>query len=185
MPLIDKFVPFEIHKTIFDIDFEKLKKDNRKYIVFDLDNTIIPYHKSKANEDAKELVNKLKEMGFIVLIMSNNHSKRINLVANDLDVFSISNSKKPFKSGYKKLIKKYNITDLHDVIAIGDQLVTDCFGARRNDIDCIFVNAIDQSSEKWYTRLTRKYETSVIKKFKKKHPETYKAICEARGVYYD
>lgn len=182
MKLIEKFKPYKIYQTIFDIDYQELLKENRKYIVFDLDNTIIPYHHSIPEEDSKKLVNKLKEMGFIVLIMSNNHSKRILKVAKELDVYSISNAKKPLKSGYKKFIKNYKIEDKNEIIAIGDQLVTDVFGARRCGIDCIYVNAIDRSSEKWYTKLNRKTEMFIIKKFKKKDNNVYKEIMKIRGI---
>ena len=46
MKFIEKFKPYKIYPTIFDIDYEELLKEKRKYIVFDLDNTLIPYHHS-------------------------------------------------------------------------------------------------------------------------------------------
>ena len=182
MSLTDKFLPYKIYKTILDIDFDALKEEGRKYIVFDLDNTIIPYHHDMPRENARILVAKLKKMDFTVLIMSNNHSKRIKKVAKELDVYSISDAMKPLKFGYKKFIKEFHITNLHDVIAIGDQLVTDVFGARRCGIDTIYVNAIDRTSEKWYTRINRKLEWHHIKKFKKKYPDVYNEILKIRGI---
>ena len=40
---INKFIPLMCEKTIFDIDYIKLYESGKRYILIDLDNTIIPY----------------------------------------------------------------------------------------------------------------------------------------------
>ena len=39
---MNKYIPDMYYKSIFDIDYEKLVKQNIKLLLFDLDNTIIP-----------------------------------------------------------------------------------------------------------------------------------------------
>ena len=178
---IKSFKPYKIYKDIYVIDYESLLKNNKKYIIFDLDNTIISYSESIPDEKAVNLFNHLKELGFICIILSNNHNERLRIASETLGVPFFANAMKPFKKGYKKIIKKYNITDYNTIVTIGDQLITDVYGAQRTSIDAIFVNAIDRSGEHWYTRFNRFNENRIIKKFKKKYNDTYLEIMKIRG----
>ena len=45
-------------------------------------------------------------------------------------------------------------------------------------IDVILVKPIKKKSEKWYTKINRKFEQRVIKVMKKKNPIMYKEIVE-------
>ena len=77
---------------------------------------------------------------------------------------------------YKKIMKLYNFKDT-EIAAIGDQLVTDIFGANRNNITSILVNPIGET-EPITTRFNRRIERQIYKSLLKK------GILE-KGKYYD
>ena len=41
--MIKKYIPNKCYKTIFDIDFDDLKENGIHGLLFDIDNTILPY----------------------------------------------------------------------------------------------------------------------------------------------
>ena len=53
--MIDKFVPDIYQKSIYDIDYKKLKKSGIKCIIFDLDNTLAPISMTKPSKKIKDL----------------------------------------------------------------------------------------------------------------------------------
>ena len=159
-----KFIPYQCYDTIYKIDYDKLYSEGRKIILFDLDNTIIGYHETLPSMKDKELIDSLKLKGFIPVIMSNNHTDRIENVAKFLEVEKLSNSKKPLKFGYKKIFKKFPGYLPCNFVAIGDQIVTDVWGASRNGVKSILVKPIRLDNEKWYTRFNRKIERLIIEK---------------------
>lgn len=176
----NSFKPVKVYKTIYDIDYESLYNDGKRYIIFDLDNTIIPYSIATPQKDSIDLVNHLKEIGFTCLILSNNHNERLYRASRTLNIDYIANAMKPFKKGYKRIFKKYE-NDPKLYFAIGDQLITDVKGASRCKIDCILVKPIDRSSEHWYTKINRGMESFVLKRIKKSDFELYQEIMNIRG----
>lgn len=163
------FVPYQCYQNIYIIDYNKLYEDGIRIILFDLDNTIMGYHQDHPTSKEIEFFKSLKDIGFIPVIMSNNHLKRIEKIASKLEIDKMANSKKPLKCGYKKILKRYKDYDTTQFIAIGDQIVTDIWGANRNGIKAILINAIRLDNEKWYTRFNRRLENYIIEKKIKKH----------------
>ena len=65
----------------------------------------------------------------------------------------------------------------HEITAIGDQLLTDIYGANRVGITSILINPIGEQ-EKWCTKINRFFEGFVYRKLRKK------GLLE-KGEYYD
>lgn len=173
------FTPYQCYKDIYQIDYNKLYSEGIKIILFDLDNTIIGYHETLPSQKEKEFINHLKELGFTPVIMSNNHSERIENVSKFLEIDKLANSKKPLKSGYKKILKRYPTYKKEEIIAIGDQIVTDIWGASRMGIRGILVKPIRLDNEKWYTKFNRKVEKYIIHHhIKKSNIDIYNSIIE-------
>lgn len=182
---IKKFIPYDCYKDIYAIDYQELYAKGIKVIIFDLDNTISGYKEKDPSDDAISLMEKLKEIGFLVIVLSNNNYKRIQRTLDSLKVIGFEKARKPLKKGYKKVInflteKKY-ISSLEDIIAIGDQVLTDIWGANKMGIKSILVRPIYLKDEKWYTKLNRKTENRIISKIKKVDFELYSKIIETRG----
>ena len=178
--LIDdnKFIPSIYSKTVFDIDYIKLYESGIRLILTDLDNTLVSYKDDVVNDKLLAWIKARKEEGFEILIISNNSKDlRVKNFALKLDVKYIARAMKPLKGGFKKILKlasrKYNP---EEIVAIGDQLMTDVFAANRMNYTSILVKAIDCKTETWTTRLNRKMERHVLKVIAKKYPETFEKV---------
>ena len=74
--MFQAFYPDEIKNSTYDIDFKKLYEDGYRGVLFDIDNTLVE-HGADANEKAKELFVKLKEIGMKSCLISNNQEERV------------------------------------------------------------------------------------------------------------
>ncbi len=166
------FIPDEYHKTIYDINYNKLYDSGFRLILIDLDNTIIPYDIDLPDEKIKNHFKKIEEIGFKIIIISNNKEGRIKKFSDALGYKYVFSAKKPFARGFKKAIK---MTDFKNdkVVLIGDQLMTDVFGGKRIKLYVCLVDALKRSTEKWYTRMNRRIENRMIEKIKRKNINKY------------
>lgn len=169
-----KFKPDMYKRNIFEIDYKKLKDLEKKYLFFDLDNTIVSYQDDIPSQEVIDLFNKLQKNGFKCFLFSNAHSKRLMKVKNILNVDIYYSCMKPFKKNYKKVIKKYERTKC---VFIGDQIMTDVIGAKRNDLFIIFVDKINDI-EPLFTKFWRFFENIILKNYSKKN-------IFKKGKYYD
>ena len=83
---MDKLIPDMYQKSIYHIDYEKLKSDGIKCLLFDLDNTCVPTKEKNPNKKLIEQFDKLKDLGFKVIIFSNAGKKRLKPFKKTLDV---------------------------------------------------------------------------------------------------
>ena len=135
-----KLIPNMYQKNIYTIDYDKLKKEKIKCLLFDLDNTCVGYHEKNPTKELKELFNKLTKKGFEVIVFSNATSKRL-MPFNKLKVEIHPNSRKPFKKNFIKILKEYEYQK-EEVCIIGDQLFTDILGGNRTGIKTCLVDPL-------------------------------------------
>lgn len=167
------FMPNDYQKSIFDINFATLKEKGIIGLLIDVDNTLIPYDESTPSQKLIDLFVYLKEIGFQIMIISNNKVPRIQTFSAILNCQFIAKAKKPFSFSFKKAMRTLNIVDKKSVCVIGDQLMTDVFGAKRLGLMCILVDAINLDNEKWFTKLNRKLEKRVLNRIEKKYPSYF------------
>ncbi len=185
MKMIDKFIPTYCYKDIYEIDYTKLYSSGIKIILFDLDNTIQKNIDKTPSLEAINKINEIKKMGFKVYILSNNSMERIQDTLTKLDVSGFARAQKPLKKGFKKVLNNLYenklINDNKEVLMIGDQVLTDVWGANKMGLHSLLVKPIDLSTEKWYTTLNRNTERIIIEKIKKRDIEKYKQIKKMLG----
>ena len=163
---MDIFIPDMYQKSIYTINYEKLIEDGIRCLLFDLDNTCVPYVEKKPNQKLKDLFDRLKEMGFKVIIFSNAPKKRLEPFKNFLVVDCSYSSKKPSKRKFLKVLKMFNF-DLSETAIVGDQLFTDIFGGNRVGIKTILVNPMS-SEDMIFTKIFRILEKRQYSKMNKR-----------------
>ena len=163
---MENFVPDIYQKNIYDIDYDKLKKMGIKCLLFDLDNTLVPVNSDVPSKKVKELFNFLGE-SFKVIIISNSNKKRLIPFKESLNVDVAASAHKPSKRKYLKIMEMYKYKE-HEVAAIGDQLLTDIYGANRVGITSILINPIGDYELIW-TKINRLIEKIVYYRLKKKN----------------
>ncbi len=164
--MLERFVPDIYQKSIYYIDYEKLWKSGVRCLLFDMDNTITPCHINTPTKRLKTLFDELKEIGFKIVIMSNAPKYRVEVFKNYLLVDACAFSLKPKKDKYDKIMKKLKFNN-NEIAAIGDQLITDVWGANRMDIKSILVNPLT-SKDHTITILNRLLEKVIYTELSKK-----------------
>jgi len=174
------FLPTYSCKTIYDFDYSKFFKEGKRYLIFDLDNTLVTYSESRANLEIIEFVNKLKAIGYEVAIVSNSPGFRVKPFLHDFNVIGAYSSKKPFLRKTRNILKSFNNPSLGKCLFIGDQLLTDVLVANRLGLDVLLVDPLEKSTEKWYTKINRFTERFFARRAKKKFPVKYSEVLERR-----
>lgn len=174
---LSKFIPKDVVKQVSDIDFSLWKDKGFKAVMIDVDNTLIPYDDRETKPWHNTLKETLEKEGFKVILLSNNHPNNIQDFANKMGFDLIPRATKPLKRGFKKALNQLKVKK-EEVLVIGDQLMTDVYGASRMGLSSILVRPIKQKSEKWYTKGFRKIEKQVKNRLKKHHPDVYLKMKE-------
>lgn len=143
--MLKSFYPKECADSSYVIDYKGLYKKGYRGLIFDIDNTLVE-HDAPANDKAIQLMNKLKEIGFQVCLLSNNDEERVLLFNKDVNVHYIYNAHKPNAKNYNEAMKLMG-TNKSNTVFIGDQLFTDVFGANRAGLMNFFVKPLGPEIE--------------------------------------
>lgn len=101
------FIPDVYQKDILMVDYEKWKEQGIKLISFDIDDTIAALG---AKEPPRKVIDKfkeLKEMGFTVVLLTNNKDSKGKRFSEKLGVDYIAEAKKPYSIGFKAVLYDY------------------------------------------------------------------------------
>ncbi len=177
---LKNYIPFESVNKVQEINFEELFKKGKRVVLTDLDNTLVSYAHSVPNTEMIDFIKHLQGIGYIIVIISNSPNTRVSKFLNELSLPGVGMAKKPLKSGMKKAIKGIDYSK-EQMVFLGDQLMTDVLVGNRMGIDTYLVNPIESKSEKWYTKINRRIEKSVVKRIKKKY---YTEYLEKLGERY-
>lgn len=169
------FKPDVYQKNIFDIDYDKLKKDGIKCLVFDLDNTLGLIDEMECPKESKKLLNKLKK-DFHVFISSNNTRKRVEPYVRGLDIEGEYFSLKPLPKGLMRIRRKLGIKR-NEIAMIGDQIVTDVFSGKLYGVKTVLVDPLGVKDLK-ITSVNRKIEGIIVRNYEKR--KIFK-----KGNYYE
>lgn len=165
------FVPDIYAKSVNNIDYDKLKEKGIRVLLFDFDNTIIEHKNYDLTDDIVKLFFNLKKSFKVYVVSNSMNFKKLSKLCSVLDVPYIGRSFKPLKFGYKRLKEDFLPSE---IAMIGDQLITDVFGAHRMGYFSILVDPISFDKEIFFTKFNRYFEKKILEKNK-----------IIRGDYYD
>lgn len=157
-----KFIPKMYQKNIYTINYPKLKEKGIKLLIFDLDNTIGSVQEEVMNNRTVDFLNKLAS-DFTIVIASNSKEERVKKFCSPVNFYYVSFALKPTSKSFMKIKKKYHIA-YQEMAMIGDQIITDIFGANCLNIYTILVDPINNDLK--ITSLNRKLEEIINKKNK-------------------
>lgn len=93
-------------------------------LVVDLDNTLDSAYTNEPRIEAYELKDRLNKLGIRLLVVSNNHLKRVKPYCDRLGVEYLADSNKYFKGKIARWLEEKEV-DLSTTLFVGDQLFTD------------------------------------------------------------
>ncbi len=146
-------------KNVQEITIQFLKKNKIKALILDVDNTLIDYHKNLSDEVVKWAL-EIQGQGIKMYILSNtNKKKKVEMVANKLEIPYKFFAKKPFKKGFIEIQKELGINP-ENIGVVGDQIFTDIIGGNRCKMFTILVDPINKK-DFWHTAWKRPIENKI------------------------
>jgi hypothetical protein len=127
-----------------------------------------------SDERSRALLKELREIGFSICFVSNNDEPRVANFVAELHVDGLPDPRYIFKAakprgqGYIDAIRKMGLRH-SEVIFIGDQLLTDIWGANNARLPSILVQPVAPET-KLQIKLKRILEKPVLWAYLRKHP---------------
>ena len=143
--MFQNLYPKEECESAYSLDYERLYEQGYRGLIFDIDNTLVE-HGAPVNEQAVDLVEKLRRMGFAVCFLSNNGEERVSSFCQKLDAAYIYKAGKPGIKGYTAAMELIGTTKTQ-TISVGDQIFTDMWGANRAGVYSVLVKQIGKKEE--------------------------------------
>lgn len=158
--MLEWFFPDIYIKSIFELPLEELRDKGIRALIFDIDNTIVPYDVAEAEEKIIKLFEWIKRQGFQICLLSNNNQKRVNLFNRKLGALAVYRAGKPGIKKLKAAMKKMG-TDESTSAFIGDQIFTDIFCGNRANVLTILTVPVC-SRDQLVTKVKRGAERIVL-----------------------
>lgn len=150
-------------KNVYEIDFEELKSQGIKCIMFDLDSTVMVSKSANFLPETVEWFNTfLKD--FEVAIISNNKSEKyIENASKIAPCRVIGHADKPNPKVMAKYLEEVGVEPACAVM-VGDRPLTDILAGKRLGCKTILVGSINPN-ENLPTKFVRALERSTIRRF--------------------
>ncbi len=162
--MLEQFYPKEYRESTYEIDFEKFRNAGYRAVIFDIDNTLVE-HGAPADERSIALIEKLKALGYEIMLLSNNKEPRVKMFNDAVHVKYIYKAGKPGTKNYHAAMVLMGSTQ-KNTLFVGDQLFTDVWGANRAGIYSILVKPIDKKEE--IQIVLKRYLEKIVLHFYKK-----------------
>lgn len=169
--LMEFLYPNKYVKKVADIDFEALYAEGFEGVLFDVDNTLVPFDQLDAHDELIDFIENLQNIGFSIGLVSNNSRKRVEALNVKLGLEIMPNAMKPLTHRLRKVLNTLNIQHKKGIF-VGDQLFTDVWVGNRLGLYTVLVKPI-QAKEQVVTKIKRRTEKLVLNRYLKKEGLSY------------
>ena len=173
---LENYMPDFALEKAYDVTVDSLKKHGIKIVLVDLDNTLIAWNNPDGTPEMRQWLHDLRDAGIPVVVVSNNKYERVKRAVEKFGIEFEAFALKPFTFGINRALKRFNVQP-HEVVMIGDQLMTDIRAAKRVGLKSVLVKPLIQT-DSINTQINRWRE----RKKKKKIIATYGAIDYRREM---
>ncbi len=150
-------------KSVLDIEDGFFEKEGIKYLLIDIDNTLVADNAPDADENAVLFLKGLQEKGISFYLVSNNDEERVLSFNKNLGYPFIFKARKPFAKKIKAVMKKMG-AEKSNTALIGDQIFTDLLASKNLGIRMILVSPINTKIENTFFKCKRFLEKIVYKR---------------------
>ena len=149
--------------NITEVSPEYLKENGIKGIILDIDNTLIGHNVPMPDDKVMAHLRLLEREGIKLCVVSNNRYERVKNFSEKIGVkFFVHDALKPKARGYDLASKEMEL-DKKEIAAVGDQVFTDVWGARRAGCFAIYTKPIHKGGEGFFIALKRLLEKPFLK----------------------
>lgn len=164
--MLNRLYPTQRINSIFELPIDTFKEECIKGIIFDIDNTLVPYDEAEPSKEIIDFFQELTSKGFKIALVSNNTEDRVVKFNEKLKVLTLHKANKPSTKGIRKALQCMQCKEEETVI-VGDQIFTDVYAGNRAGIKTYLVVPVSDKDE-WVTKVKRGLEKVIIKRYEKK-----------------
>ena len=150
-------------KSVYDIGDDFFKSENIRYLLIDIDNTLVADNAPDATEEAISFLKGLEEKGIAFHLVSNNSKERVMSFNKNLNFPATYRAKKPSARKIRKIMREMGAKK-EETALIGDQIFTDLLAAKNAKIRMILVKHINTKIENNFFKVKRFLEKLVYKR---------------------
>ena len=162
--MLKNFYADSYFNNINDISPEFLIEHGVKGIILDIDNTLIGHDVPIPDEKTLAHLRHFESKGLKLCVVSNNTYERVKSFAEKIGVeFFVHKALKPRAYGYNLAAKEMQLS-MKEIAAIGDQVFTDVWGAKRAGCFAILTKPLHKGGEGFFIALKRVFEKPFISK---------------------
>ncbi|HWR40274.1 MAG TPA: YqeG family HAD IIIA-type phosphatase [Patescibacteria group bacterium] len=145
-----------------ELDLAILQIQGIRGIIFDLDNTLIPWDSHCMPPEIIQWLQEVKKKGFAMAIVSNNRKKRVAAFAGPQQMHYVSRAYKPSGGGFLRAAASMGLEPAA-IAVVGDQLLTDVLGGNRLRMYTVWVAPLP-AKVLIGSRIIRRLECEIVKK---------------------
>ena len=166
--MLSTLLPYQIFDKFDDITPDYLLSRGVKFVFSDVDNTLAPYEVPEPDERIRAWLDSMNDAGITVVLVSNNHSDRIELFNRTLGLAAYADCKKPGKKRLGEIMKTHGAVAENSAF-LGDQIFTDVLSARNLGIKIALLVPPIKDKLTLFFRFKRWMEKPIIRKYYKIH----------------
>lgn len=159
-------VPDFVFEKFSDVTVDFLKQQNIRALLCDVDNTLSPYEDAEPNAAVRAWIQSMQDGGIALALVSNNHADRIDLYNKNLGLVAYADAGKPSRKMYYRAAAELGVA-IGNCAVLGDQLLTDCWSARRLGIKALIVPPIRDKRDLFH-RFKRAIEVPFMAAYRRK-----------------
>lgn len=151
--------------SILDVTVPFLSEKGISGLILDIDNTLIGHNVALPDENVLGHLRTLEGGGIKLCVVSNNNEQRVKNFCEKIGVsFFVSKALKPRRIGYLRAFEELNLSP-DRVAAVGDQVFTDVWGAKRAGCFAILTKPLHKGGEGFLIALKRVLEKPFTRNF--------------------
>lgn len=161
-------IPDDCQNSILDITPDYMKKHGLGGIILDIDNTLIGHNVPTPTPEVTQLLEQYRTNGIKMCVVSNNRRERVAHFCEKIGVTAfVWDALKPAARGYAKAAEIMHLRP-EETAAVGDQIFTDVWGAKRAGCMAVLLKPIHKGGEGFFIALKRLLEKPILRYLKMK-----------------
>ena len=142
-------IPDRVFARYTDLTPQVLKDLGVGLLLCDLDYTLAPRSMAEPDEKLHEWLERCREAGITVMILSNNRSpRRVEAFCSRLGIRYVGHAGKPKTRGYREAMEIAGASR-EETAMVGDKLLTDVLGAKRSGVLALMVDPLGGPVGAW------------------------------------
>ena len=164
--MLEFLYPREYLPSVLCITPQKLRGLGINTLIFDIDNTLVPYWIKEPTTELEEYFTLLRENGITVCVLSNSREERSKVFCAKMQIPYVYRAGKPGVKGMHRLLEKLDKKPEECAIA-GDQIFTDVWVGNRSGVYSFLIKQVDPKDE-LITAPKRPLERLIVRHYCKK-----------------